>query len=475
MTDRKKTDPILANLVAGGCQFVIFFFMECAMVWSKLIFVWWTCQLLLLLLLLVVEVTHSYLFSAPLQVCPPHRPSPFACPPARRRCGSDHHGGGSHHHDAAAAADEDDGNHIVPPRVSPSLPLPSALPPSVVVPMQRRNVLWQLGITAMSSSSSSLGMMMFDTKSAMAAFSDNNNNSSDDTDDDDDDTTTMVTQLFNTDGSLKDTGTVVAASVRPVTLSLEEEEVVVARSSSLWVDGKRLSSDTTTTTTTTNSRKVIGNNRRSSIVIRYDLPTKWDSSNYLDTTTQERACTHISVYRVPYHPTPTNHGTASSSSIAVSDILHALPENSAVGAILRRADLMSGRIRRVVVVPQDKNDDSDSVAILRPPPPIPSYSELDFAVAPTTCSGGEAEDLRLGFCPYDRILLVSAIVMADTTTTTTQTLTVPPPPAENDNNNDGTSYLYLLIVESTRAEWQRANAELRRVRSSFTVLVHSSE
>jgi hypothetical protein len=450
------------------------------MVWSKLIFVWWTCQLLLLLLLLlVVEVTHSYLFSAPLQVCPPHRaPSSFACPPARRRCGSDHHGGGSHHHDAAAADDDDDGNHIVPPRVSPSLPLPSALPPSVIVPMQRRNVLWQLGITGMSSSS--LGMMMFDTKSAMAAVSENdttNNNSSDDTDDDDDDTTTMVTQLFNTDGSLKDTGTVVAASVRPVTLSLEEEEVVVARSSSsLWVDGKRLSSDTTTTTTTTtNSRKVIGNNRRSSIVIRYDLPTKWDSTNYLDTTTQERACTHISVYRVPYHSTPTNHGTASSSSstssssIAVSDIIRALPEDSAVGAVLRRADSMSGRIRRVVVVPQDTNDDSDS-AIL--PPPM-SYSELDFAVAPTTCSGGEAEDLRLGFCPYDRILLVSAIVVAADTTTTTQT-TVPPPPAENDINDDG-SFLYLLIVESTRAEWQRANAELRRVRSSFTVVVHSSE
>jgi hypothetical protein len=437
------------------------------MVWSILIFVWWTCQLLLLL---VVVVTHSYLFSAPPLAAPgpPHRPSSFACRPHPRRCGLDHHGGGSyhHHHHHIIDDDDDDGNYIVPSQS----PLP---PSSVVVPMQRRNVLLQLGITGMSSSCSTLGMMMFDTKSAMAVVSDTTNNNASDTDDDD--ATTMVTQLFNTDGSLKDTGSVVAASVRPVTLSLEEEEVVVARSSSssLWVDGKRLSSDTTTTTTTTtttNSRKVIGNNRRSSIVIRYDLPTKWDSTNYLDTTTQERACTHISVYRVPYHPTSTNHGTASSSSIAVSDILHALPENSAVGAILRRADLMSGRIRRVVVVPQDKNSDSDS-AILRPPM---SYSELDFAVAPTTCSGGEAEDLRLGFCPYDRILLVSAIVVAaDTTTTTTTQTTVPPPPAEEDNNDDGT-FLYLLIVESTRAEWQRANAELRRVRSSFTVVVHSS-
>ena len=38
------------------------------------------------------------------------------------------------------------------------------------------------------------------------------------------------------------------------------------------------------------------------------------------------------------------------------------------------------------------------------------YYEFDLAVAPETC-GQSAENLNLGFCPYDTIVLVSATIV----------------------------------------------------------------
>ena len=100
------------------------------------------------------------------------------------------------------------------------------------------------------------------------------------------------------------------------------------------------------------------------------------------------------------------------------------------------------------------------------------YSDFDLAVAPTTCSGGENEDLRLGFCPYDRIFLISATTMDDVPVTLTSESTTSDLSnirADDDDAKRRPSYLSILIVESTRSEWQRANADLRRVRGSFIV------
>jgi hypothetical protein len=218
--------------------------------------------------------------------------------------------------------------------------------------------------------------------------------------------------LFNADGSLKDKDSIVLeAQFRTITLPYDNDQLP-----QIWVDGAA-------------SRPVLSTSTSSSI-LQYQLPGKWDN-RYVDSTTQERACSRISVYRIPYTPSPSNDSSANkkktrniATGLSLSEITNALPKDDILRALLVGADLISGQTRR--------STDSSTV-----------YSEFDVAVAPATCSGSDPEDLRLGFCPYDRICLLSACPMDD-------------------------NELAVLLVESTKQEWQRANAELRRVRRSFT-------
>ena len=62
---------------------------------------------------------------------------------------------------------------------------------------------------------------------------------------------------------------------------------------------------------------------------------------------------------------------------------------------------------------------------------------------------GNKENLGLGFCPYDNILLVSATVL-------------------NADSTDGGT-LMVCVVECNKNEWKIGNTDLKRVRSSFIV------
>ena len=277
------------------------------------------------------------------------------------------------------------------------------------------------------------------------------------TNDDESDGTTSVTTLsFNPDGSLKDTTGMTPAQERTITLdgSTNHEQRMS------WRDG----------------RPTIPTTTMAVPMMQYNLPMKWDDQ-YLDSTTKERACTRIYTYRIPYPNSNNNNISADNNSnnnnnnsdptkgkrrrsigpannnrdrpLSLADILLALPLDEPIRSVLQTADLMGGRVRRSVNN-NNNNEDDDRCY----------YSDLDLAVAPSTCSGSDNEDLRLGFCPYDRVFLLSA-----TTTTTND--------ADDADSRIPTTrcYLSILIVESTRSEWQRANADLRRVRGSFTVLV----
>jgi hypothetical protein len=71
------------------------------------------------------------------------------------------------------------------------------------------------------------------------------------------------------------------------------------------------------------------------------------------------------------------------------------------------------------------------------------YYDFDLAIAPKTCQDNAAENLGLGFCPYDRVVIVSSVLVDDT--------------------------LFAFQLECTKGEWKLFNSDLKRVRQSFTV------
>ena len=161
----------------------------------------------------------------------------------------------------------------------------------------------------------------------------------------------------------------------------------------------------------------------SKVKVLYEFPEKWSNGKdgdeiYFDRSggTNAKACKGITVFQAP--------GTADmkqlqkATTIGVAKALN-VPENL---RRLYKADIISGRVTT-------KNDQT--------------YYEFDMAAAPDTC-GKSDENLGLGFCPYDNIFLLSATIVD--------------------------SRLYCIAVEcdSTRI-WKIASADLKRVRSSFTI------
>jgi hypothetical protein len=273
------------------------------------------------------------------------------------------------------------------------------------------------------------------------------------------DTSSLTTQLFNLDGSLKDTDQIMEAQERTITLPvLTSNAIETTVEAQSWVNGK----PSTSSSLPANAKTDVATPS-----LQYNLPMKWNN-DYIDSTNQARACTRITTFWMPYSKSTgsatiasndvkkkgTKKQSSSTGSLQVSDIVEALPQDSEIRQVLRGADLMGGNVRRRSSR-SDSNDQSTN-----------TYSEFDLAVAPTTCSGGENEDLRLGFCPYERIYLVSATIVAGTT----NFKSVETDEANNINtSNPDSDSISILIVESSRSEWQRANADLRRVRGSFTV------
>lgn len=73
------------------------------------------------------------------------------------------------------------------------------------------------------------------------------------------------------------------------------------------------------------------------------------------------------------------------------------------------------------------------------------YFEFDMAVAPSTCSEkNDKDNLGIGFCPYDSIVLLSSAVVDNT--------------------------MYVFSLECGKSEWKRSNSDLKLIRSSFQVV-----
>jgi hypothetical protein len=209
----------------------------------------------------------------------------------------------------------------------------------------------------------------------------------------------LTSKLYNTDGSVRDDISK-EAKERDVSFSWDVQEQGVTQ-----IDGKSDSS------------------AGSQVKLNYKLPEKWisnDKGMYIDPSegVNAKAADHIIVYQAPGLVDAKQLQKA--STIGVGKALQVIPALDRV----RGADLIGGR--KVA-----KGDDGQL------------YYEFDLASAPKTCDESSEQNLGLGFCPYERIFLLSATVTSE-------------------------GRLYVLAVECDNLEWKQANADLKRVRSSFT-------
>ena len=221
----------------------------------------------------------------------------------------------------------------------------------------------------------------------------------------------LASSLFNPDGSLKE-GVESEAKFRTVSISWREDATDDTNSlirNDDGVDGKTTASGST-------------NNVR----LSYKLPLKWATGTdvsgdalYFDRTegVNAKACRRITVFRPSGIDIPESR-LDKASTVGIAESL-GVPDDL---TLLRSADLISGR-----TVTRDGQ----------------RYYEFDLAVAPKTCDTNSKENLGLGFCPYDTIYLLSATI------------------------HNGR--LYVMAIESDKAEWRRANSDLKLVRSSFAV------
>lgn len=160
----------------------------------------------------------------------------------------------------------------------------------------------------------------------------------------------------------------------------------------------------------------------------YNVPAKWSATElYLDPSegVNARAAKRVAVYRLPG---PADERTLDkATTIGVAKALGVPEVANQIGydKSILGADVVSGR-----------KSVRDGIR----------YYEFDLAVAPDRCDSddsGRKENLQLGFCPYDSIVLLGAAVV--------------------EGN------MYVISVESDRDMWKRSNADLKRVRGSFRV------
>ena len=229
----------------------------------------------------------------------------------------------------------------------------------------------------------------------------------------------LTSQLFNADGSLKE-GAMNGLSAKELEAKDKAVDVVFPIVSNdaaiVSIDGE-------------------GVLEKSDQIIKaaYNVPEKWTAApDYLDTllSSRERACDRITVYQVP--------GTFKDFSVlekaTTIGVAKALGFASVAKGVLPKtlpsADIVSGR--KTSKSASTKEDETEKR----------KYYEFDMAVAPDTC-GSSAENLGLGFCPYDTIVLLSATIVEQK--------------------------MMVLAVTCTKDEWKRSNADLKRVRNSFYV------
>ena len=229
----------------------------------------------------------------------------------------------------------------------------------------------------------------------------------------------LTSQLFNADGSLKE-GAMNGLSAKELEAKDKAVDVVFPIVSNdaaiVSIDGEG-----------------VAEKSDQNIKATYNVPEKWTAApDYLDTllSSRERACDRITVYQVP--------GTFKDFSVlekaTTIGVAKALGFASVAKGVLPKtlpsADIVSGR--KTSKSASTKEDETE----------MRKYYEFDMAVAPDTC-GSSAENLGLGFCPYDTIVLLSATIVEQK--------------------------MMVLAVTCTKDEWKRSNADLKRVRNSFYV------
>ena len=147
----------------------------------------------------------------------------------------------------------------------------------------------------------------------------------------------------------------------------------------------------------------------SPVRVSYDLPSQWGGpeTGYLDKAegVNGPAVDRVTTYALPGPAEIRTLDRASTVGVARALGLDTLPASNP--GILR-ADLISGakRVREGT-----------------------TYYEFDVAVTPPTCQPGSQDDLGMGFCPYDSIVLLGAAVV------------------------DGR--MYGIMIEAGRDEWKR--------------------
>ncbi len=224
----------------------------------------------------------------------------------------------------------------------------------------------------------------------------------------------LTSQMFNEDGSLKD-GAVIEAKDQRIPVSFPSSSD--AKSALVSIDGSVIGTE----------------NNTACIKASYTVPEKWTAApDYLDTllAVREKVCDRIVLYQVPGVFNDFSV-LEKASTIGVAKALgFNTVEKGTFPKSLPQADIVSGRKVNKIASSKDGEEEKRK------------YYEFDLAVAPDTC-GSSAENLGLGFCPYDTIVLLSATII--------------------------NGKMMVCGVMSTKDEWKRANADLKRVRNSFFV------
>jgi len=252
----------------------------------------------------------------------------------------------------------------------------------------------------------------------------------------------LTAKLYNPDGSLKNPEDGVGAieteaKSRTVPISFPTKIPNSSMDALVSIDGNKIASSGESSSSSSSSSSST-DDKTMMIEASYQIPEKWTAApEYIDTNlSQKKACDRVVVAQLPgifkdnkQLDKATTIGVAKALGITTSVEQGVFPNGLAL------ADIVNGKkIKKAVASSSSSNSDDDEQERV--------YYEFDLAVAPDVC-GSSAENLGLGFCPYDTIVLLSATIVDQT--------------------------MMVCGVTCTKEEWKRSNADLKRVRNSFFV------
>ena len=235
----------------------------------------------------------------------------------------------------------------------------------------------------------------------------------------------MTSKMFNSDGSLKGSTAEEGAvdkdlEAKSKTISIMFPSKPASTSSIVSVDGAQPGE----------------NGSDFSMKVSYQVPDKWTAApEYLDTLSNDlKSCERVIIHQVPgLFKDEKILEKASLVGVAKSLGITTTVEPGVYPTTLSSADIISGRKVKKPMTNIERDTGSSTMQ---------TYYEFDLAVAPDSC-GKSAENLGLGFCPYDTIVLLSSTIVNEK--------------------------MMVIGVTCKKEEWQRASADIKRVRESFYV------